>query len=106
MLWRLSYGILARQTQVIPCCGGSAHSVVYASGDVAPCEMLPAVGSLSTRSFSDIRASDAWRKSRKSIRRKECWCTHNCALLDSIVFNPFAAFPHLISTGIGSGERL
>jgi MoaA/NifB/PqqE/SkfB family radical SAM enzyme len=102
-LWRLSYDILARQTQVIPCLGGSAHSVVYADGGVAPCEMLPVAGNLSKRSFSEIRASDVWRKSRGSIRRKECWCTHNCALLDSIVFNPLAALPSLL--GAGTGER-
>ena len=104
MLWSLSYDILKRKTQVVPCQGAAAHTVVYPNGDISSCEMLPVVANLSDRSFSGIRASDVWKMRRESIRRKECYCTHNCALLDSIVFNPAACVSYLFGTGKNHGS--
>src|SRR3989338_6081817 len=38
--------IVEKNTQVIHCLGGQVHVVVYANGNVAPCELLPSVGSI------------------------------------------------------------
>lgn len=87
-MWELSYRILQENRQVIPCLGGQAHMVIYADGAVAPCELLPRVDNLSTQSWNDILHSDYLINQKKDIKRGMCWCTHNCALIDSIFFSP------------------
>jgi sulfatase maturation enzyme AslB (radical SAM superfamily) len=94
--WDIALRTLAERRQVIPCLGGCAHSVVWADGTVSPCEMLPAVGSLHDAPLSVIRRSADWQHWRESIRRGECWCTHNCALLDSVFFNPVQLYRLLV----------
>jgi MoaA/NifB/PqqE/SkfB family radical SAM enzyme len=69
--------------------------VVWADGNVSSCEMLGSVGNLRQSSFRDVLASDALRDQVRSIRNKECHCTHNCAMLTSILFNP-ANLPQLL----------
>ncbi len=97
LMWQLSYETLAKKKQAISCAGGAAHAVVYANGSVAPCEILGPVGSLDNASFLDITASAQWKRKRESIGRKECYCTHNCAMLDSIVFNPLGAAARIVT---------
>ena len=99
-VWNLSLQILERGTQVIPCHAGAAHLVVWGDGRVASCEMLPEVGDLRERSFPEILGGGRLAAQRASIRRKECHCTHNCALFDSIMFNPRSALP-LIHQPVG-----
>ena len=80
---------------MIPCLAGQSHMVVLGNGDVSACEMLEPVGNIKEQSWSTIDASQALASQRQSIRNKECHCTHNCAMLDSILFRP-ASIPHLI----------
>lgn len=94
-LWEVSLGTLERQTQVVPCLAGQVHLVVASDGAVSPCELLPTVGSIATQPWREILQGAALARSRRSIARKECHCTHNCALLMSILFNP-ASIPHLV----------
>jgi MoaA/NifB/PqqE/SkfB family radical SAM enzyme len=94
-LWNVSLDTLEQQTQVIPCYAGRSHMVVWADGNVSSCEMLGSVGNLRQSSFRDVLASDALRDQVRSIRNKECHCTHNCAMLTSILFNP-ANLPQLL----------
>ena len=94
-LWMLSSKILREHTQVIPCLAGRAHMVVMADGSVCSCELLPPVGSIKTQSWNEIMKSNTFKAQLKFIMDKKCYCTHNCALLCSILFNP-ASIPHLI----------
>lgn len=94
-LWNLSLQTLERETQVIPCLAGQAHLVVLGNGAVSSCEMLPPVGNIRQQAWGDILGSDALRRQRESIRRKDCFCTHNCAMLDSIFFRLESFFPLL-----------
>jgi MoaA/NifB/PqqE/SkfB family radical SAM enzyme len=94
-LWNVSLDVLERHTQVIPCYAGRSHMVVWGDGSVSACEMLGSVGNLGHQRFRDVLAGDAMRAQVKSIRNKECHCTHNCAMLTSILFNP-ASLPHLV----------
>lgn len=87
-LWNVSLQTIEEQRQVTPCQAGKFHQVVYANGDVSSCEMLPPVGNLRQKSWQDIRASTELREQVKSIERGECHCTHNCAMLGSILFRP------------------
>ena len=93
--WDAQLRTLAEQTQIIPCLGGQAHLVVYANGDVAPCEILPAVGNVRRTPLPDILGGAAWADAVAGIRRKACHCTHDCNMQDNILFNPMT-FPELV----------
>lgn len=94
-LWNISLKTLERRTQVIPCLAGRTQLVVWGDGKVSACEMLPAVGDLRRTSLPEILAGGPWKRQLRSIRDKACHCTHNCAMLDSIFYNP-ANLPHLL----------
>ena len=94
-LWNVSLRTIEQRTQVIPCLAGKAHLVIMGNGDVSSCEMLPAVGNIKDQSLDEIRAGKAFKEQVRSIENKECHCTHNCAMFDSIFFNP-ASVPHLM----------
>ena len=87
-LWKTSIDILQKKDQVIPCLAGRSNLVIWGDGNVASCEMLPPVGNINKNSIDEILVSDEMKKQKKSIKDKECHCTHNCALLTSIMFNP------------------
>lgn len=94
-LWNVSLRTIDERRQVVPCLAGSSHLVVWADGAVASCETLPAVGNLREQGWNEILAGDAMRAQLASIRGKECYCTHNCALFDSIMYRP-ASLPQLL----------
>jgi MoaA/NifB/PqqE/SkfB family radical SAM enzyme len=94
-LWNLSLETMKRKTQVIPCLAGTAHKVVMGNGDVSSCELLPAVGNINDNDWSEIMDSAAFTEQKRSIKNKECYCTHNCAMLDSILFN-VGSIPNLM----------
>lgn len=86
--WDTQMRTLEAKTQVIPCLGGQVHLVIYANGDVAPCEILPAVGNIRRQPIKDILASPALAEAVAGIRRKDCHCTHDCNMQENILFNP------------------
>lgn len=94
-LWNTSLSTLEQKTQVIPCLAGRTQLVVWGDGKVAACEMLPPVADLLEKDLPEIIASDAWKNQLQSIKDKKCHCTHNCAMLDSIFYNP-VNLPHLL----------
>ena len=94
-VWNVSLKTLEEERQVIPCLAGSASMVVWGDGQVGSCELLPTIGDLRTAPWSEIRGSKALADQRASIRRKECHCTHNCALFDSVMYRP-TALPQLL----------
>jgi AdoMet-dependent heme synthase len=77
-----------RQTQVIPCLAGRLSAVVYANGDVSVCEIHKPLGNLRQKTFAAIWDSAEAQRLRKSIGRKECYCTTEVFLWPSIVFQP------------------
>ncbi len=95
-LWNLSLSTIEKRTQVIPCLAGKAHAVVMGNGDVSSCEMLPPIGNINQHSWSQIWAGPAMEAQRKFIQDKKCHCTHNCAMLDSILYRP-ASYKPLIA---------
>lgn len=93
--WETQLRTLEEQTQVIPCLGGQIHLVVYANGEVAPCEILPSVGNLRERPVREIIGGTAWAETVAGIRRKDCHCTHDCNLQENILFSP-RTYPRLL----------
>lgn len=87
-LWNVSLATLEANKQIVPCLAGKAHAVVMGNGDVSSCEMLPAVGNIKDKRWKEIWEGVALEKQRRSIQNKGCACTHNCAMLDSILYRP------------------
>jgi MoaA/NifB/PqqE/SkfB family radical SAM enzyme len=74
-----------------PCYAGSIAGVLYACGDVYPCELLDC--SMGNIRDHDYNLNSIWRsadadKIRESIHRKRCFCTHECFTTLNILFNP------------------
>jgi MoaA/NifB/PqqE/SkfB family radical SAM enzyme len=96
--WKISYETLVEKRQVIPCLAGTAHMVLYADGSISTCEMLPVVGNLKMQSWSEIMRGDRFQAQLKYIKAGKCHCTHNCVLLDSVLFNPRSLLKLLFPT--------
>lgn len=94
-LWNTSLKVIDEERQVIPCLAGQSQLVVWGDGQVASCELLPAVGNIKEQSLGEIIASDAFQQQVEDIKQDKCHCTHNCAMLDSIFYNP-VNLPHLM----------
>jgi MoaA/NifB/PqqE/SkfB family radical SAM enzyme len=77
-----------RKRQVVPCKAGRISGVVYANGDVGVCEIHKPIGNLRQRSFPEIWHSPEATALRKSIARRECYCTTEVFLWSSIVYQP------------------
>ncbi len=86
--------IIEEKTQTIPCFGGRVHLVVYADGRVAPCELLPHVGSIRATPIREIVEGLGWKQAVERIQRKQCHCTHDCNMMENILFN-FTLYPRL-----------
>ena len=87
-MWDVSLRTLGERRQVVPCLTGRAHLVLYANGDVAPCELLPPVGNIFRDATRAILRGAALSESVGRIRAGACWCTHNCNLMENILFSP------------------
>ncbi len=96
MLWNVSLQTIDKRRQVVPCLAGQAHMVMMGNGDVSSCEMLDSVGNVQNQSWREITAGSAFRQQVQDIKDGKCHCTHNCAMLDSILLNP-KSLPGLIS---------
>jgi MoaA/NifB/PqqE/SkfB family radical SAM enzyme len=76
---------------IIPCYAGRLNVVLTEDGEVFPCEIL-------SRGLGNVRESgyDVMKMLRTrraaevlgSIRRRECFCTHECYFMTNILFNP------------------
>ena len=99
-LWKTSLRTIEEERQVIPCLGGQSHMVVFGNGDVSSCEMLDPVGNIQKQSWDDIKNSDTFKQQVLDIKAGKCHCTHNCAMMDSILLNP-RNIPKLMIQAIG-----
>ena len=93
--WETQLQTLERETQVVPCLGGQIHVVVYANGEVAPCEILPPVGSIRKSPLKEVLTSAEWKDAVDGIRRKACHCTHDCNQQENILFDA-RTYPKLL----------
>ena len=86
--WSTAVRTLAEGRQVVPCLAGLSHAVVRPNGDVASCDMLPALGNLGSRTWSEVWSGESLRAQREYIGAGGCHCTDDCALHDSIMLRP------------------
>lgn len=109
-LYRLVAQTYREQRQVVPCLAGKNMIVVDDRGVVYPCEMLApflkwhpvdtlesaAMGTLRDQNYSvpKILNSPHAVEVRKFIGKGHCYCTYECALAVSLLFNPLL-YPRL-----------
>ncbi|MCL2389536.1 MAG: radical SAM protein, partial [Elusimicrobia bacterium] len=75
---------------IAPCFAGSLLGVIYADGDVAPCELLAdKIGNLKdfNYNFADLWRSPAAYALRSKIKKTKCHCTFECAWSVNILGN-------------------
>ena len=79
---------IREERQVVPCRAGILSAVVYANGDVSVCEIHEPLGNLREKSFQELWNSPEAVELRESIANKDCWCTTEVFMWQSIVFQP------------------
>lgn len=84
----LNLRILEDKKQAIPCLAGRSHAVIWPGGDVSPCELLPPVGNIREKSITEILGGREMQDAIASIRKGNCFCTHDCNMIENILFNP------------------
>lgn len=99
MRWNTAVRTIVEGRQVIPCLAGLSHAVVRPDGDVAACDLLPALGNLGSADWASIWSGRALEAQRAYIGAGGCHCTDECAMHDSIVLRP-QNLPRLVA-GIG-----
>ena len=71
--------------------------VVWGDGKVGSCELLEPIGDIREQTWSEVLCSAELSNQIQFIEDKKCHCTHNCAMLDSIFFNP-GSIPKLLTS--------
>ena len=84
--------------QFAPCRAGILTGVVHANGDVGICEQRPPIGNLRQNSFMEIWRSHHANDVRRSIAKKECYCTNEIFMWPSVVYQP----AELVKSAIGA----
>ncbi len=80
-----------KKFQGIYCNASDKIGVLFPNGDVAPCELLgEKIGNIREFGYDFKALWNSWknRELRKKIRGSKCFCTHECFLSSSILFNP------------------
>lgn len=92
---KLRYNIITETYKknkfITPCYAGKLNAVMYEEGDIYPCELL-------NKKFGNIRYYNydfqkLWHNKkaievRDYIKKSKCFCTHECYLIENILFNP------------------
>lgn len=86
--WSIAVRTLSEGRQVIPCLAGLSHAVVRQDGDVASCDLLPALGNIAGSPWSRVWSGGALRAQREYIGAGGCHCTDDCVMRDSIALRP------------------
>lgn len=94
-IFKLKLKTLRKKRQVLTCQAGKLMGVVDANGDVRLCELLEPIGNLREASFEEIWQSKEAEAGRKKIGTHQCWCTHECFFLPTILANA-AYYPILL----------
>jgi radical SAM protein with 4Fe4S-binding SPASM domain len=87
----LIYDTITQKKQLTPCYAGKLNLVITETGDIYPCESFDMkMGNVRDYGYSikNIIKTDTAQKIIRSIKDKDCYCTHECYLMTNILFNP------------------
>ena len=86
----------------LPCLAGKVSVVVDELGNVYACELLKdPMGNLANQSFKEIWFGEKGVSLSDSITENKCYCTHECAMSSSLLFNPPKLIQSMISGMLG-----
>jgi MoaA/NifB/PqqE/SkfB family radical SAM enzyme len=80
--------VLKQGRQVVKCAAGELIGVIDNNGDVRLCELLKPIGNIRDKTFHDIWHCEAADSQRKSISQGKCYCTHECFIAPSMLYQP------------------
>ena len=90
-VYKIVEEILENDSYILPCMAGSLMGILYANGDMQPCEILGGAPMGNIRDFN-YNLPQLWASPKaKALRYKikdGCHCTFECAMSSSILFNP------------------
>jgi len=86
--YNTSLRVIKEKRQIPDCLAGKHHLVVYANGGVSSCEMLKPYGNIRKKGIAELLKSREAIEQKNLIKRKECYCYHNCNLIDNFFLNP------------------
>ena len=91
MLWKYVLKTFNEKKYISPCHAGSLFGIIYANGDVAPCELLnKKEGNLKDYDFNLLKClhNIEAEKIKKEILCSKCHCTFECSWLINIFSSP------------------
>ncbi len=89
--------ILKGGKKIMRCLAGNVIGVVYSNGDIALCEMTKPVGNIKDGFMNAWKSAEA-EKRREEI--KDCFCTHGCFLIPSMMYNPLLFGKMVLKYGV------
>ena len=95
---RLIHKTMLQKKQLIPCYAGRLNLVITETGDIFPCESFSMkLGNIreSDYDIGKVLKSEDAQKVISSIKKKGCFCTHECYMMTNILFNPLM-YPALL----------
>lgn len=95
---RLIHETILQRRQLIPCYAGKLNLVITETGDLFPCESFSMkLGNIRESDYNVgkiLNSGDA-QQVISSIKKKGCFCTHECYMMTNILFNP-VMYPALL----------
>jgi len=95
---RIIHETVLQKKQLIPCYAGRLNLVITETGDLFPCESFSMkLGNIreSDYDIGEALKSKTAQRVISSIKKKGCFCTHECYMMTNILFNPFM-YPALL----------
>lgn len=88
---RLAYKTFITRSRSYDCYAGSLMGVIYANGDVHPCEILEDANIGNLRNYyydiNKIWVSARANEIRKQIKTRKCFCTYECQFTCNTLYN-------------------
>lgn len=95
---RLIHETILQKKQLIPCYAGRLNLVITETGDIFPCESFSMkLGNIRESDYDIgkiLKSGDA-QGVLSAIKKKGCFCTHECYMMTNILFNP-SMYPALL----------
>jgi MoaA/NifB/PqqE/SkfB family radical SAM enzyme len=88
LFFNMKIKLIKSKKQIVDCAAGRLIGVIDNDGDVRFCETLAPIGNLKESSFIDIWHGEKAEGLRKKIKEQKCYCTHECFLAPSTLYNP------------------
>lgn len=85
IIFRLKLNILEKKAQIVPCQAGESIGVLDSNGNVRACELRETFGNIKKQEFLNIWNAYLADLMRKSIKNRDCYCTHECFIYPSAI---------------------